>query len=284
MKKPMPTSQVKVVIVGAAGYSGAELVTWLLGHPNASIVGLFGSGRRTEGEKPATMGDLFPRLAGRIDLEIKPADVGAIAALHPDVVFLATPHEASVELAPRILKRASGGWQPKVLDLSGGFRLRDPHLYPKFYGFEHEEPELLAAAVYGLPEINRDHIAPAKLVAVPGCYPTSAILPLAPLVKAGALVPASRPIIDSTSGVSGAGRTPTAKTHLCEVSLQPYNVLKHRHNPEIDLYSGTPTVFTPHLGAYDRASCRRFTCSSFPASPRHACAKRCRRPMAQSPS
>ena len=118
--------------------------------------------------------------------------------------------------------------------------------------FEHEQPELLSAAVYGLPELNRARIASAKLVAVPGCYPTSAILPLAPLVKAAAIAVGTRPIIDSTSGVSGAGRTPTAKTHLCEVSLQPYNVLKHRHNPEIDLYAGTPTVFTPHLGSYDR--------------------------------
>ena len=248
----MTTSPAKVVIVGAAGYSGAELVTWLLGHAQASIVGLFGSGRRAEGDQPLVMGDLFPRLAGRIDLPIKPANVASIAALHPDAVFLATPHEASIELAPAILKLAGGGWQPRVLDLSGGFRLRDPHLYPKFYGFEHEQPDLLAAAVYGLPELNRPRIAGAKLVAVPGCYPTSAILPLAPLVKAGAIAPGTRPIIDSTSGVSGAGRTPTAKTHLCEVSLQPYNVLKHRHNPEIDLHAGIATVFTPHLGAYDR--------------------------------
>ena len=248
----MATSQVKVVIVGAAGYSGAELVTWLLGHPAAAITGLFGSGRTGEGGKPQRIAELFPRFARRFDMEIKSADAGAIAALRPDVVFLATPHEASVELAPAILGRSAKDWQPRVLDLSGGFRLRDAGLYPKFYGFEHEHPELLETAVYGLPELNRKQIAGAKLVAVPGCYPTSAILPLRPLVLSGAIAKGTRPIIDSTSGVSGAGRTPTAKTHYCELSLQPYNVLKHRHNPEIDQYAGVPVVFTPHLGPYDR--------------------------------
>src|SRR5262245_35484332 len=122
MWETMTTPQVKVVIVGAAGYSGAELVTWLLAHPHASIVGLFGSGKRAEAEKPLVMGDLFPRLSGRIELPIQPADPAAIAALRPDAVFLATPHEASVELAPTILKLAGAGWQPKILDLSGGFR------------------------------------------------------------------------------------------------------------------------------------------------------------------
>jgi len=248
----MATGKVKVVIVGATGYSGAELVTWLLGHPGATIAGLFGSGRKPETEGPQRIADLFPRLNSRIDMEIQAADVDAIAALGPDAVFLATPHEASVELVPAILSRAGQAWRPRVLDLSGGFRLRDASLYPKFYGFEHEHPGLLETAVYGLPELNRSRIAGASLVAVPGCYPTSAILPLAPLVRAGAIAKGTRPIVDSTSGVSGAGRTPTAKTHFCELSLQPYNVLKHRHNPEIDQHAGVPVVFTPHLGAFDR--------------------------------
>ena len=243
----MVNPPINVAIVGAAGYSGAELVTWLLRHPAARIVGLFGSGRRGEADRPMLMGDLFPRLLGRIELEIRPGDAAAIASTKPDAVFLATPHEASIELAPALL--ASG---IRVFDLSGGFRLSDARLYPKFYGFEHAHGELLAAAAYGMPELNRAAIAKADLVAVPGCYPTSAILPLRPLVKAGAVARGSRPIIDSISGVSGAGRTPTAKTHLCEVSVQPYNVLKHRHNPEIDQHAGTPVVFTPHLGAYDR--------------------------------
>jgi len=241
-----------VVIVGAGGYSGVELVSLLLRHPGCGIAGLFGSGRKEPGDKPTRIADLYPRLLGRIDMEIAAADADAIAAMKPGAVFLATPHEASVELAPAILDRCGGErGKTRVFDLSGGFRLKAPH-YPVYYGFEHREPEWLSRAVYGLPELNRSRIAEADLVAVPGCYPTSAILPLAPLVRAGAVAAGRRPIVDSTSGVSGAGRTPTTKSHFCEVSLQPYNVLKHRHNPEIDLYSGTPVVFTPHLGAYDR--------------------------------
>lgn len=237
-----------VVIVGAAGYGGAELVTILLRHPHCRIAGLFGSGRS---DKPQKIAELYPRLLGRIDMEIAAGDADAVVAGRPDVVFLATPHEASVELAPAILGKAGGSWRPRVFDLSGGFRLKAAD-YPKFYGFEHHEPGWLSRAVYGLPELNRSRIAEAELVAVPGCYPTSAILPLAPLVRTGAVAAGQRPIVDSTSGVSGAGRTPTSKTHFCEVSLQPYNVLKHRHNPEIDLHAGTPVVFTPHLGPYDR--------------------------------
>jgi N-acetyl-gamma-glutamyl-phosphate reductase len=240
--------RIRTVIVGAPGYSGGELASILLRHPHAELVGLFGSSRRAEGERPATMGQLHPRLRGRIDLPVLPADVRAIEGLRPDAVFLATPHEASIDLASELLAMPS---PPRVLDLSGAFRLKAEQ-YPKNYGFAHPHPELLAGAVYGLPELNRSQIASANPIAVPGCYPTSAILPLAPLVQAGALAPGRRPIVDSTSGVSGAGRTPTPKTHFCEISLQPYNVFKHRHAPEIALHAGTSVVFTPHLGAFER--------------------------------
>lgn len=239
---------IRTVIVGAPGYSGGELASILIRHPHAEIVGLFGSSRRAEGERPATMGQLHPRLRGRIDLPVHPADIGAIDVLRPDVVFLATPHEASIELASELLALPA---PPRVLDLSGAFRLKAEQ-YPREYGFTHSRPELLGNAVYGLPELNRAQIAAANLIAVPGCYPTSAILPLAPLARAGALERGHRPIIDSTSGVSGAGRTPMPKTHFCEISLQPYNVFKHRHAPEIALHSGTPVVFTPHLAAFER--------------------------------
>jgi N-acetyl-gamma-glutamyl-phosphate reductase len=245
-------SRLRTVIVGAAGYGGGELASILLRHPHAQVVAAFGSSRRAAAEKPARLGDLHPRLRGQLDLEVHAAEVPAIAALKPDAVFLATPHEASEELLPELLPLTSARSEPtRIFDLSGAFRLRQED-YPKHYGFPHHHPDLLARAVYGLPELRRARIAAADFVAVPGCYPTSAILPLAPLVKAGAVRPGTRPIIDSTSGVSGAGRTPSPKVHFCEVSLQPYNVLKHRHNPEIDLYAGTPTVFTPHLGAFDR--------------------------------
>jgi N-acetyl-gamma-glutamyl-phosphate reductase len=238
------------VIVGAGGYSGGELAAILLGHPRAELLGVFGSARR--GEEPAKFGDLHPRLRGAVDLDVLPADVPAIAALRPDAVFLATPHEVSAALAPELLAlRGSGGERTRVFDLSGAFRLRADD-YPRHYGFAHRHPDLLQRAAYGLCELNREGIAAAELVAVPGCYPTSAILPLAPLVAMGAVRPGARPIIDAISGVSGAGRSPSARVHFCEVSLQPYGVLKHRHNPEIDLHCGTATVFTPHLGAFDR--------------------------------
>jgi N-acetyl-gamma-glutamyl-phosphate reductase len=245
-------SRLRVAIVGAAGYGGGELASILLRHPRAEVVAAFGSSRRAGAEKPARLGDLHPRLRGLLDLEVVAAEAGAIAAARPDAIFLATPHEASEEMLPGLLGVTNSRSEPtRVFDLSGAFRLRQED-YPGHYGFPHHHPELLKRAVYGLPELHRARIAGADFVAVPGCYPTSAILPLAPLVKAGAVRPGTRPIIDSTSGVSGAGRTPSAKVHFCEVSLQPYNVLKHRHNPEIDLYCGTPTVFTPHLGAFDR--------------------------------
>jgi N-acetyl-gamma-glutamyl-phosphate reductase len=241
---------IPVAIVGAGGYSGAELVSILLAHPGATVAGLFGSAKR-EGA-PQRFSDSWPRFRGRLDLPVRATSVESVLECGAKAVFLATPHEASVELAPLFLKQGL-----TVFDLSGGYRFKDLSIYPKYYGFEHHNPSVVDHAVYGLPEINRERIEAAKLIAVPGCYPTSAILPLAPLVRAGAIAKDAagrtrRPIIDSASGVSGAGRTLSQKSLFCEVSLQPYNVLKHRHNPEIDAYAGTPTLFTPHLAAFER--------------------------------
>jgi N-acetyl-gamma-glutamyl-phosphate reductase len=244
----------RVAIVGAAGYSGAELASLLLLHPQVEIVGVFGSAKR-DASQPQVFGEVFPRFRGRLDLPLLPGGASEILACRPDVVFLATPHEASVELAPGLLE---GG--AVVLDLSAAFRLRDAGLYPAFYGFEHARPELLASAVYGLPEMHREQIRGANLIAVPGCYPTSAILPLAPLVRAGAIAADGaagtgrlrRPIVDSTSGVSGAGRKAEQRLLFCEVSQSAYGIFKHRHQPEIDAYAGTATLFTPHLGPYER--------------------------------
>lgn len=244
-------SPLKIAVVGAGGYSGAELVTILLRHPYAEIVGLFGSSKRDEGPQQL-LEDVFPRFRGRLKLPVTAADPATIAALKPDAVFLATPHEASEALALPLLKSGTC-----VLDLSAAFRFRDAEIYPVHYGFTHTHPDLLAAAVYGLPELFRAQLPSAKLIAVPGCYPTSAILPLAPLVRKDAIARDShgklrRPIIDATSGVSGAGRSAKVGSLFCEVSLQPYGVLKHRHQPEIDTYAGVETVFTPHLGSFDR--------------------------------
>jgi N-acetyl-gamma-glutamyl-phosphate reductase len=240
------------VVIGAGGYSGAELVSILLGHPQAQVVGLFASAKREAEGKTASFSDTFPRFRGRLDLPVRATSIPDVAALAPDAVFLATPHEASLELAPQLLEKGL-----KVFDLSAAFRLKDASLYPLHYAFTHTHTGLLDAAVFGLPELFRDKIAKADLIAVPGCYPTSAILPLAPLAKAGAIAKDEqgrprRPIIDSISGVSGAGRKAEQRLLFCEVSVQPYGVLKHRHNPEIDAYAGVPTVFTPQIGPYDR--------------------------------
>lgn len=246
-----PTSNLhdalRVVIVGAGGYSGAELLSILLGHPGVSVVGLFGSEKRGAGAAAQTIDEVFPRFRGLCDLPIESAGLDEILALNPAAVFLATPIGVSHDLAPALIKAGI-----VVLDVSAAFRLKDRSLYEKHYGFEHAHPEALSRAVYGLPELFREAIRSADLIALPGCYPTSAVLPLAPLIKAGALVRGRRPIVDSVSGVSGAGRSASLKTHFCEVSLQPYEVLSHRHTPEIAAYAGVAVVFTPHLVALDR--------------------------------
>ncbi len=244
---------VRVVVIGASGYSGAELVSLLLGHPTAHIVGLFGSGKAEKaGGPPPSFEKTFGRFRGVLNLPVMATDVAAVAGLKPDAVFLCTPHEASLELAPQL--RAKG---LVVLDLSAAYRLQDMAAFTKFYALEHRDVALLRTAVFGLPELFRAGIARAELIAVPGCYPTSVILPLAPLVRAGAIRKDAtgaliRPIIDATSGISGAGRKAEQRLLFCEVSQQAYGVFKHRHQPEIDAYAGTPTIFTPHTGPYDR--------------------------------
>jgi N-acetyl-gamma-glutamyl-phosphate reductase len=237
----------RVSIVGAPGYAGAELVEILLAHPEAEIVSLHGSDRRAGGDAAPRLHELFPRFTGRCELPVTPVDAGSLVASRPEAVFLATPHEASHDLAPTLV--AAG---ITVFDLSAAFRLSDPEAYPKHYGFPHRRPELLARAAYGLAELNAEAIAAADLIAVPGCYPTSVILPLRPLVDARLLRNDLPVIVDATSGVSGAGRKPELKSLFCEVSMQPYGVFRHRHEPEMCEHAGTEVSFTPHLGCWDR--------------------------------
>ena len=234
----------RIAIVGATGYTGAELVSILAGHPSAKVVGLFSSGRT---ETTGTIADLFPRLRGICELPITPFSEAAIDAVSPDVVFLATPVEVSHEVAPALIARSI-----VAIDLSPAFRLSDSAVFAKTYGFTHAHPGAQRASAYGLPEWNREKIAHADLIACPGCYATAAILPLRALHDGRIIAPGAPVIVDAVSGVSGAGRTPTARTHFCEVSLQPYNALKHRHAPEIAEHAGTAVHFVPHLAPWDR--------------------------------
>ncbi|MCH7848329.1 MAG: N-acetyl-gamma-glutamyl-phosphate reductase [Planctomycetes bacterium] len=229
---------IRVVVIGAGGYSGAELTGLLLGHPNTEVVGLFGSSRRGD-HSQVRFDRLYPRFKGRTDLTVQATDLNEIATLAPDAVFLATPHEVSHNAAPTLLDEGL-----TVLDLSGAFRLADQNLYPQHYGFEHEYPALLRDAVYGLPELNRDQLLDAELIAVAGCYPTSIIPAVAPLISVGAIDTQAPVIADSISGVSGAGKSPSARSHFCEVSLEPYSVFTHRHGPEINQHSPEPGAAT----------------------------------------
>ena len=239
---------IRTVIIGAGGYSGAELTALLLSHPEATVVGLFGSeSRAANGAKPQRFDEVFPRWRGLTDLTIEPTNIERVLALEPQAVFLATPHEVSHDLAPVLLQHGI-----VVFDLSAAFRLNDGAVFAKHYGFAHQHEQLLHSAVYGLAEKHRAELRDAELIALPGCYPTSVILPLAPLIEAGA-IRSDHPIIaDCTSGVSGAGRTPALKSMFCEVSYQPYGVLSHRHSPEINEHAGASVIFTPHLGPFDR--------------------------------
>ncbi len=239
-----PFNRCRAVVVGAAGYSGAEIVGILLQHEAVDVVGLFASASRAE--NVLRFDQLFPRFRGWTDLNVHSTSVTEILALEPDVVFLATPHEASHDLAPVLCAQGI-----TVFDLSAAFRLRDQAAYPKHYGFSHAHPQWLEKAVYGIAELNRTAISKAQLIAVPGCYPTSVVLALRPLVDAELL--ASTPIIvDSTSGVSGAGRSPALKSLFCEVSQQAYGVFTHRHQPEMIQETHADVIFTPHLGPFDR--------------------------------
>jgi N-acetyl-gamma-glutamyl-phosphate reductase len=240
---------IKVAILGGSGYTAVELIKILLRHPQAEIVAVTS---RQEGTP--TVAEMHPSLLGRIDLRCEPFDADSLAKRGVQCAFGCLPHGASREAIPPLLKRGL-----RVIDLSADYRLRDANVYAQWYGEEHDDPANLARAVYGLPEIYGEKITPAQLVANPGCYPQTAILGLAPLV-AGRHVDLKSIIVDSKSGVSGAGRTPKLSTHFpeCNENFSAYNVGKHRHTPEIEQalsnLAGEPVeiIFTPHLVPMDR--------------------------------
>ncbi|MFN7915792.1 MAG: N-acetyl-gamma-glutamyl-phosphate reductase [Vicinamibacterales bacterium] len=229
--------RVRVAVAGATGFTGQELLRILARHPHVSIVAATSSGATAARKLPA-LNHLFR---------------GAIVPLEPeslageaDVIFLALPDTAAAELAPKF--SAAGA---RVIDLSGALRLKDEALRKKWYPETHALPDGLA---YGLTEHARDEVRDARVVANPGCYPTAALLALKPLVAAGVLVPGADVIVDAKSGVSGAGKTPTERTHFSEVyaSLSAYGVLNHRHGAEIEQGFGGEVTFTPHLLPIDR--------------------------------
>lgn len=234
---------VGVAIVGASGYTGQELVRLVHAHPGLAIMSLHGSS--------ASIGLAYsarcPAFAGVVDDVVQGVSAESIVASGATAALLATPHELSAKLAAELIEAGL-----VVVDLSGAYRLKDATRYPKHYGFEHPAPELLGEAVYGIPELWRDEIASARLVAAAGCYPTSAVIPLQPLANAGVIQLGTRPVIDSVSGVSGAGRSAVESGMLCEASLRPYGVWSHRHQPEIDAGVGAATVFTPMVGPFER--------------------------------
>lgn len=238
----------EVAILGATGYSALELIKILLRHPGARITALVS---RQEGEP--RISEVHPSLTGRLDLRCEPMDLERIAD-RARCVFSALPQTASMEAVPLLAARGV-----KVIDFSADYRLRDPAVYEHWYGTAHTDPEHLGDAAYGLPELYAERIAPARVVANPGCYPTAAILGLAPLLKR-ASVERSGIVIDAKSGVSGAGRTPKLTAHFpeCNESLSAYNVGCHRHTPEIDQVlsevagQAVEVIFTPHLVPMDR--------------------------------
>ncbi len=239
---------IDVAILGATGYTAVELIKLLLRHPQARITAVTS---RQDG-RPA-ISTVHPSLVGRLDLpleDLSPKEIAARAAC----VFSCLPHAASAEVVSQLLDAGA-----TVIDFSADYRLDDAASYQEWYGHEHPDAGRLGSVVYGLPELFRGRIKGAKLVANPGCYSTSAILPLAPLVKAG-LIETTDIIVDSKSGVSGAGRSPKLMTHFpeCNESLSAYNVGRHRHTPEIEQVIGRhagrrpEVIFTPQLAPMDR--------------------------------
>jgi len=250
----------KVSVIGATGYTGAELVRILSRHPEVELVSI--TSQTFAGKK---ISEIYPFLS--TDLVCEELDIDKIAS-SSSFVFTALPHKTSMEIVGELYLRGK-----RVVDLSADFRLKDPALYEKWYGVSHSKRKLLHEAVYGLPELYREKIREARLVANPGCYPTSIILALAPLLKSH-LIKEESIIVDAKSGVTGAGRKLTLATHFPEINenFYPYKVEGHRHLPEMEQelsrLAGTQVkvTFVPHLAPLNRgilstcyASLKRYT-------------------------
>lgn len=245
---------VRVGIIGASGYTGAELLRLCAQHPDLDLV--YATGDTQAGTRAAA---LYPSLAAHYPTLVFD-EFQAETAESLDLVFLGLPHEASMALAPQLVGKVGC-----VVDLSAAYRLKDASLYPLWYGFTHDQPTLLAQAVCGLPELHRDELRGAALVATPGCHVTAAALALAPLVRAG-LIETSGVVVDSITGVSGAGRALKHSSLFCTVDedVNAYALLDHRHTPEIEQEVGAQVLFTPHLAPLSRGLLA--TCYARPAA------------------
>lgn len=235
-------SRIRVGIVGGTGYTGAELLRILARHPQVTLAVI-----TSRSESGLSVAELFPHLRGQIDLCFTEPDAGALAEC--DLVFFATPNGTAMRSVPDLLARGV-----RAIDLAADFRLKDPAVWERWYGMPHHCPELLAEAVYGLPEVNREAIRQARLVANPGCYPTAVTLGFLPLLEARVVDP-SWLVADAKSGTSGAGRKAVTGLLMAEVgeSFKAYSVTGHRHAPEISQnlsqFSGVDVnlTFVPHL-------------------------------------
>jgi N-acetyl-gamma-glutamyl-phosphate reductase len=245
---------VAVGIIGASGFTGAELLRLAAGHPDFDVV--YATGDSQAGHRAA---DLYPGLAAAYpDLVYERFDPARADGL--DVVFLGLPHAASMAMAPELVDRVGC-----VVDLSAAYRLKDADQYPTYYGFDHDQPELLAEAVYGLPELHRAELPGARLIATPGCYVTAATLALRPFTEAG-VIETSGVIVDAASGVTGAGRQSDHAFSFTTVdeNLVAYGLLHHRHTPEMEQEIGVQLLFTPHLVPMNRGILA--TCYARPAA------------------
>jgi N-acetyl-gamma-glutamyl-phosphate reductase len=244
--------RIQVAVLGGSGYTAAETIQLLLRHPHAEVVAV--TSRKGDKDASPKLADLHPRFANRLDLRCRPFDLDHLLSAGVRCAFGCLPHGVSMETVPQLV--AAG---IRVIDLSADYRLRDPNVYAQWYHHSHADLANLAQAVYGLPEVYGEDLPRAALVANPGCYPQTAILGLAPLV-AGRLVEFKDIIVDSKSGVSGAGRSPSLTFHFpeCNESVAAYGVGTHRHTPEIEqvlsdlAQEPVEVVFTPHLIPMDR--------------------------------
>jgi N-acetyl-gamma-glutamyl-phosphate reductase len=239
---------IRVAIIGASGYTGAESIEIILRHNEAKLVYL-----SALPEECGVVATVFPRLAGRCNLQIEPLDIDKLSGL-ADVALCCLPHKVSMGFVPKLLKAGL-----KVVDFSADYRIKSTEVYEKFYQVKHTDTANLKRAVYGLPELFREQIKDADLIANPGCFPTGALLAIIPLLKEG-LVETNSIIVNAVTGISGAGKNPSSKFHFPNMNenIFAYGIGTHRHMPEMEQIAGViagadvQILFQPHAGPFDR--------------------------------